>query len=155
MNESANSGEAIPNPKNRKFRMFAKAFVVKATLAKNAAINAGLHGITIAPKNNPNKNALSFGFLTVGVFDLGINLPKFISNINAKLTNPSIVNAIGEIIPITFVKDICKSVVKINPSVSMNKTTPRVTKAPSFGIVPFFDLSLFDNLFERNAKNPG
>ncbi len=64
--ERTNNGKPIPNPKNKKFDILAKKFVTKSARVKNAAINAGLQGMTIAPKKNPNINALSNGFLAVG-----------------------------------------------------------------------------------------
>ena len=154
-NESASNGVPIPNPKDRKLSIFAKALVVIATLAKNAAINAGLQGITIAPKNNPKRNALSIGFFVVGVFALGRYFPISISKINKRLINPKITNAIGEITPMTLVKDNWKNVVKINPIDNMKTITPKVTNTPSIGIAPFLDLSFAENLLERNARNPG
>ena len=47
-------------------------------------------------------------------------------------------NAIGEIIPITFVKDTCKNFVKINPNKNIEDITPNATTTPR-RIIPRFD----------------
>ena len=51
--ENRINGKPIPSPKNKKLSMLSVKLVIKAVLAKNAAINAGLQGITMAPKKNP------------------------------------------------------------------------------------------------------
>ena len=64
--ENNKRGVPIPIPKNKKLNIFVKKFVTKRDLAKRAAIKAGLQGTTIAPKKNPNINALSKGFFKIG-----------------------------------------------------------------------------------------
>lgn len=86
--------------------MLEKKLSMINALAKKAAMKAGLQGITIAPKKKPYRKAFSFGFLLVGVFGFGINLEMSKSNKSKMLTIPRIENAIGEIIPIIFVKEI-------------------------------------------------
>ncbi|MEE9585564.1 MAG: hypothetical protein V3W09_01535 [Nitrososphaerales archaeon] len=54
-------------PKNKKFRIFARKLIVDNVLVNSAAMNNGLHGITIAPKKKPNVNELTTGFFTAGV----------------------------------------------------------------------------------------
>ena len=51
--ENIKRGNAKPIPNERKLRIFDAAFVTRADFANKAAINAGLHGTTIAPKKNP------------------------------------------------------------------------------------------------------
>lgn len=53
INEKARRGKPSPIPNPKKFSMLdAKLLMIKA-LAKNAPMNAGLHGRTIAPKKKP------------------------------------------------------------------------------------------------------
>ena len=47
------NGAPIPNPNAIKLKMFTKKSVIEAVLTSNAAINAGLHGTTIAQKKKP------------------------------------------------------------------------------------------------------
>jgi len=60
--EKIKSGAPIPIPKATKLRMlFIKPVVDTVARVKSAMMKAGLHGITIAPKKKPNKNALFRG----------------------------------------------------------------------------------------------
>lgn len=148
------NGKLSPNPKARKLKILEKKLSNRKALAKKAVINAGLHGITIAPKKKPNMNALFIGLLfSVLIFDLGINLEKSKSNIKAKLISPKIKKAIGEIIPITLVRDFCRSVVKINPNKIIKIIIPVKIVNPNNKKV--FLLSFPENLFDKKAKNPG
>ena len=105
-NEKASNGKPRPNPNARKLRLFARNSVVVVARAKKAAMNPGLQGKTIAPKKNPNVNALTNGFLdNFGVRAAGINLAKSILKMSSKLIMKSIPNAIGEIIFTTVVSD--------------------------------------------------
>ena len=65
--ENNSNGKLIPKPNAIKLAIFVKKLVITTVLANNAAINNGLHGITIAPKKKPKINALSFGFLIFGI----------------------------------------------------------------------------------------
>ena len=58
-----------------------------------------------------------------------------ISNINKRLTKANIPKAIGEIIPIMFVKELSRILVKIKPTMNIDKITPEVTSTPSITIV--------------------
>ena len=51
--ENASKGKPIPNPKNKKFRIFEIKLELSTVFVKRAAMNSGLHGTTIAPKKNP------------------------------------------------------------------------------------------------------
>ena len=55
---SNNRGIEIPIPKNINDNIFCANDVIVTDFANNAAIIKGLHGITIAPKKKPYKNAL-------------------------------------------------------------------------------------------------
>ncbi len=155
INEKARRGNPIPIPNPKKFSMLdAKLSMIKAR-AKNAPMNAGLHGRTIAPKKNPYVRALIVGCLLVGVLSLGINFPKSTLKINRRLKNPKIPNAIGEIIPTTFVKDFCRNVVKINPKRSMKIITPKVMSKPNKAYCLLFTLLSLEDWFAKYAKNPG
>jgi len=140
INESNNNGKDRPIPNERKLIILAKALVIKADFANKAAINAGLHGTTIAPKKNPYTKALASGFFIKGICAFGINLPMSMSKIRNKLIIAKILNAIGETIPITVVNDICKKVVNTRPSRSINKITPEATNNPNVKIGIFLFL---------------
>lgn len=132
------NGAAMPMPKNKKLRVFKIKSIIASVLANNAAMNAGLHGTTIAPKKKPYKNAVNKGLFVAGAAICGKYLPKSISNINNKLITANIPNAIGETMPITVVKDFCSIVVNISPSRNMNNITPAVTISPRRAIDIFF-----------------
>ena len=68
--------------------------------------------------------------------NFGKNLLKSTLKINSILINARIPKAIGETIPIAFVKDSCNSFVKINPNKNMEVITPPVTIKPR--IIIFF-----------------
>jgi len=59
-------GNAIPNPKKANVNTLMIKSVTSNVLVKSAAINKGLHGTTIAPKKNPKRNALRYGFFASG-----------------------------------------------------------------------------------------
>lgn len=61
--ENKRRGKPIPKPKNKKFIILEAKFEKRTALAKKAAINNGLQGITIAPKKKPKTKALTKGFL--------------------------------------------------------------------------------------------
>jgi len=63
INDNINNGNPNPNPNPIKPVMLEIKLLKRMALAKNAAINAGLHGITIAPKKKPKMNALFNGLL--------------------------------------------------------------------------------------------
>jgi hypothetical protein len=80
--------------------------IVVTPIVNKAAINAGLQGITIAPKKNPKTKALRKGLLRIGALTFfGIILLKSKSRIRKMLMIDRIPNAIGEITPITFVNE--------------------------------------------------
>ena len=133
--------------------MLEKKLSTSKLLAKNAAINAGLQGITMAPKKNPNKNAFVIGFLAPGVFILGINLLKSKLKIKNMLMIPKIPNAMGEIIEITFVRDSWRIVVNIRPRAIIKARTPATTNRPNKIIAFLF--SSPDSLFERKERKAG
>ena len=133
--EKNKRGNPRPIPKKTKFNIVLKKFENNKDLAKNAEINAGLQGITIAPKKNPYNKAFITGLFAVGVFGFGINLEKSTLNINAILTRIKIPKAIGEIIPITLVRENLKIVVKTNPRININNITPKTIKTPNIAYV--------------------
>ena len=104
--ENIKSGMAIPNPKKMNVSKFMNALVVEVLRANHIIRDAGLHGRTIAPKNSPKISADKKGFLVKGELIFGKNFPKSKSKIKNKLISPSIAKAIGEIIPIAFVKEV-------------------------------------------------
>lgn len=132
--DNTNKGIDIPTPNAIKLKKLDVNEVIVSALEKRAAIKSGLHGIIIAPKKKPNRNALNLGFLDVGVWKLGKNLLSSILNINIKLISPRIPNAIGDTIPITFVREDCRIVVNTSPRIIINEITPVETKIPSFNI---------------------
>jgi hypothetical protein len=147
-------GAAIPKPKDTKLSMFIKKFPPAIVFVNKAAINKGLHGITIAPKKKPNTNALKIGFFKTGDLNFGINLPMSILNINAILINPKIKKAIGETIPITFVRDTSRIVVKTRPNKNMKEITPmEISKPKKIGNLRFCSSS--ESLLDKYDKNPG
>ncbi len=135
-------------PKNMNFKIFVMKFTLRLVTVKRAAINKGLQGTTIAPKKKPNINAPYKGFLATGACTFGRNLPTSISNINKMLIINNTVKAKGETTPMTFVKDICKNVVNINPSNIMNKMTPEDIIRPK-RISSFLFDSFEDSILER------
>jgi len=64
--EKSNRGVPIPNPKSKKLNRLLMKLVVDVLIANNIISDAGLQGRTIAPKNNPNMNALNRGFFLDG-----------------------------------------------------------------------------------------
>ncbi len=139
ISENTSNGKAIPMPKNKKFRIFARKLIVDNVLVNKAAMNNGLHGITIAPKKKPNVNELTTGFFTAGVCIFGRNLPVSISNIKNKLIISNMLNAIGEIIPITLVSDTCSIVVNNSPISTINRITPLEIITPKKAILVLSD----------------
>jgi len=127
------NGIVIPIPKNINDNIFWINDVIVTDLANKAAISNGLHGITIAPKKNPYKNALIYGFFDSGVTIWG-NFKKliFILNINFIDIIANIINAIGEIIPIILFKDNSNMLVNNNPIININVITPRDIIIPNF-----------------------
>ncbi len=136
-----------------KLKRFATALIVVVVNANKTIKEAGLHGRTIAPKNNPKTNALNKGFLIIGALIFGKILEKSKLNIKNKLTIARIVKAIGEMMPIAFVNEACKNFVKIRPTKNIENIIPRVTTIPK-NIIVFFD-SLPEIWLDKYAKNPG
>lgn len=99
------NGALMPNPNEMKFSMFTKKLVTVSVLTNNAAMNKGLHGITIAPKNSPKRKDLNHGFSEPGVLILGAYFPISISKMSNRLINVNIMKAIGEITPIALVSE--------------------------------------------------
>jgi hypothetical protein len=104
-NEKIRSGNPIPKPNEMKVTRFSKKPIVDNVVVKSAAINNGLHGITIAPKKNPKRRALNLGSFEIGVLILGSISPMFMFRINIMLITRSKLKAMGEITPITLVSD--------------------------------------------------
>ena len=115
--------------------------MIEVLIANSIAKDAGLHGSTIAPKKSPKMKALRRGFLVTGALTLGKSFPKSKLNIKKILMMVKIPNAIGEIIPITFVKDFCKKKVKIKPNKNIEVKTPKLTTIPN-PIIVFFSTFL-------------
>ena len=136
-----NKGSAIPTPNNTKPSKFSKKLLTELETANRTTSEAGLHGKTTIPKNNPNKIELTYGFDTVGDCTCGIYLENSKPNINIKDIIPNIKNAIGETISITDVSETCKNFVKISPTKNILSTTPSVTKELSFKSSTLLDLS--------------
>jgi len=126
----------MPNDKNCS-KLEAKLVNV-TILEKNKAINPGLQGITINPKNNPKKKASKLGFLNFGLLNFGKNLEKSISNINIKLIIANMLNAVGDTIPITFVSETLSMVVNINPMINIKLITPEATNKLKINGLVFF-----------------
>lgn len=74
-------------------------------------------------------------------------------NIINRLTIPSIPNAIGDITPIAFVKELLKIAVNTNPTINIDISIPNVTTRPI--LMNTFLSSFADSWFDRYAKNPG
>ena len=127
-------GKAIPSPnKINPIKLIRKLVVLE--LNANKIINDdGLHGRTIKPKKAPNKKELNTGFFDSGALNFPKYLLKSIPSIIKMLIIPNISNAIGEIIPITFVKLCSKIFVKIKPNKAIEEITPNATVIPSFKI---------------------
>ena len=138
MNANKSKGRDIPTPKNTKLSKFVKKSTVEVLIANKIISDAGLHGKTIAPKKKPKINELRKGFLVIGAFILGKNLPKSKLNIKDKLTTAKIPKAIGEIIPIALVSEAWRNFVKINPNKNIEDITPKATINPK-KIIVFFD----------------
>ena len=62
--------------------------------------------------------------------------------------------AIGETISITLVNDASKNLVKINPTMNIDKITPDVTSTPS-KIIVFLVVEVVETLLAKYDKNPG
>lgn len=126
------SGKPIPAPKAMKLVIPLKnPDVETVALVNRAMMNAGLHGITIAPKKKPKEKALAKGFFRKGTFAFGITLLKSKLKIKKTLTTRRIANAIGETIRMTPVNDWRRNKVKMTPKRSMKRTTPAVTTTPT------------------------
>jgi hypothetical protein len=105
--------------------MFSRKSTVASVLVNRTAIKAGLQGTTMAPKKKPKEKALIQGFFCpVDIFTFGMYLPKSTLNIIRRLIIRRMPKAIGDITPITFVKETCRTVVNIIPRKNMNKITP-------------------------------
>lgn len=61
----------MPIPNKIKFVRLLIKLVVEVLKANRTTREAGLHGKTIAPKKNPNMNALKKGLFFIGVLNLG------------------------------------------------------------------------------------
>ena len=131
-------GRDIPTPKSTKLSKFVRKSTVDVLIANKTMSDAGLHGNTIAPKKKPKINELRKGFLVIGAFIFGKNLPKSKSKIKNKLTIASIPKAIGETIPIALVNEAWRNFVKINPNKNIEDITPKATINPN-KIIVFFD----------------
>ena len=84
----------------------------------------------------------------------GKNRPASTSKINRIPITNKITKAIGEIIPMTFVKEISRKVVNTSPNRNIKKITPDVIIKPnSTGSLRF--VSFPDNWLERYTKKPG
>ena len=140
-------------PKNMKLSKFVAKPIVDVLIANNITKEAGLQGNTISPKKKPKLNELKKGFLSVGDFIWGKSLEKSKLNIKNKLTTAKIPKAIGEIIPIAFVKEVCRNFVKINPNKNIEDITPIATTTPK-RIIPRFD-SFPVSWFDKYARNAG
>ena len=116
---------------------------MEVLIAKSMTKEAGLQGKTIAPKKKPKIKEGKNGFFVTGALIFGKILPKSMLKINKMLTNANIPKAIGETIPMAFVKDDCKNLVNIKPNKNIEETTPKVTITPS--IIIFFLDSFPDN----------
>lgn len=128
--ENNNRGRAIPIPKNTKFNRLVVKPIVEVLIANRTIRDAGLHGRTMAPKKNPKTNEVKIGFFVIGALTFGKNLEKSKLNIKKILTIAKIPNAMGEIIPITFVSETCRNWVKIKPIKNIEVITPRATIRP-------------------------
>ena len=152
--EKASRGRAIPIPKNMKLNRFVTKPIVDVLIANKTINDAGLQGKTIAPKKKPKIKDVANGFFVTGARNcLGNNLEKSKLNIRNKLTIAKIPKAIGDIIPITLVREACRNFVNINPIRNMEDMTPEVTINPK-RIKVFFD-SFPENWLDRYAKNAG
>ena len=147
INANKSNGRDIPTPKNMKLNKFVVKSIVDVLIANNIIREAGLQGNTIAPKKKPKTKELMKGFLAVGDFICGKSREKSKLNIKNKLTIAKIPNAIGEIIPITFVSEAWRNFVKIKPIKNIDVITPVATITPR-RIIVFFE-SLPDTWFER------
>ena len=128
--EKSNSGRAIPIPKNTKLSRLVTKLTVEVLIANKTIRDAGLHGRTMAPKKNPKTNDVKIGFFVIGALTFGKNLEKSKLKIKNKLTIAKIVKAMGEMIPIALVREVCRSFVKINPNKNIEEMTPRATVKP-------------------------
>ena len=88
-----------------KFNKLVVKLITEVDTANRTAKDAGLHGRTIAPKNNPKINADKVGLFKTGAVVFGKNLPKSKLKIKKTLTIARIPNAIGEMIPMAFVNE--------------------------------------------------
>ncbi len=83
--------------------------------------------------------------MVVGAVIFGKNFEKSTLKISKILIIPRIPKAIGESIPITFVRDTCRIVVKIRPNRNINEITPRTTSRPRKISVFLLISSLLEN----------
>lgn len=104
---------------------------VEVEIAKRIMSEAGLHGITIAPKKSPNKKDVFVGFVPVLILYFGRMFEKSILNTRRMLMSASIANAIGETTAITFVRDSFKINENINPRINIDVMTPNVIIQPN------------------------
>ncbi len=131
----------MPMPKNKKRAIFTAKSMPVAVVVKRTAINAGLHGTTIAPKKNPYMKALAQGFLTMGARPFGRNLPRSMSTlktndkrlvtISRRLMMSNMPKAIGEAICMMLVKDTSRMVVNIRPIKNIKMIMPAVIISPN------------------------
>jgi len=147
-------GKPMPMPKKRKRSIFSKKPIADMVLVKRAAIKRGLQGTTMAPKKKPNMKALIQGLRAVGVCALGKNFPTSTLNINSKLITSSTPKAIGDTMPMIFVSDAFSILVKISPSMNMNRIAPEVIIRPKKKMVVLRG-SFSDSWLVRYTKKPG
>ncbi len=137
--EKASKGRAIPIPKKMKLNRFVTKPMVDVLMANKTINDAGLQGKTIAPKKKPKIKEVANGFLVIGAFIFfGIILVKSKLNMRNKLTRAKIPKAIGDMIPMTLVREACRNFVNINPIRNIEDMTPAVTINPK-RIKVFFD----------------
>ena len=105
---STNKGNPMPRAKTKKLIIFSKNAIVSRAFVKKAAIKSGLQGITIAPKKNPKRKAFHKTCFVLMEWIFGRNLPISMLNIRSILIILSNIKAIGETIPMIFVREICK-----------------------------------------------
>ena len=149
------NGTAIPTPNKMKLNKLLMKLTVDVLTANNTASEPGLHGNTTAPKNNPNTNALQYGFCNTGAFAFGINFEKSTLKMRSMLINASSPNAIGETIDMAFVNDACKNCVNMRPNTNIERMTPIVTITPNMMIRLLEFSSSGEILCERYARKPG
>jgi hypothetical protein len=160
------NGKPMPMPKDTKRAIFTAKSIPVAVVVKRTAINAGLHGITIAPKKNPYVKAFAQGFLAIGarpgrtgrILSMSTSKSKIndkrLVTIRKRLIISSMPKAIGEAILITLVRDTSRMVVNTKPSKNIKIITPAVITSPNRKMVSL-PASFPDSWLERYTRNPG